>query len=109
MLKVNIEEQIKKKLRSEVLFEMEEEVKEFQTQLSYDSWLSEILVKKSESEEVNLNTYISDLRNDLLYYATDDHVSENLEKRYPFLEKTIEKRMKRKLDKVINQILKEHD
>lgn len=106
---MNIEEQIKKKLRSEVLFEMEEEVKEFQTQLSYDSWLSEILVKKSESEEEKLDTYISDLRNDLLYYAMNGHVSENLEKRYPFLEETIKKRMKRKLDKVINRILKEHD
>jgi hypothetical protein len=106
---VNIEEQIKKKLRSEVLFEMEEGVKEFETQLSYGSWLGEILVKKSESEEVTLDTYISDLRNDLLYYAMNDHASENLEKRYPFLEETIEKRMKRKLDKVINRILKEHD
>lgn len=104
---MNIEEQIKKKLQSEVLFEMLEEVKEFETQLSYDSWLSEILVKKSESEEVNLNTYISDLRNDLLCYATSDHVSENLEQSYPFLGETIEKRMDRKLYKVINRILKE--
>ena len=55
---MNIEEQIKKKLRSEVLFEMEEGVKEFETQLSYGSWLGEILVKKSDSEEVTLDTYI---------------------------------------------------
>lgn len=106
---MNIEEQIKKKLRSEVLFEMEEEVKEFETQLSYNSWLCEILVKKSESEEVTLDTYISDLRHDLLYYAMNDHASEKLKQRYPFLEETIEKRMKRKLHKVINRILKEHD
>ncbi|QDO92175.1 hypothetical protein [Dolosigranulum pigrum] len=106
---MNIEEQIKKKLRSKVLIEMEEEVKEFKTQLSYNSWLFEILVKKSESEEVTLDTYISDLRNDLLYYAMNSHVSENLEQRYPFLEEAIKKRTKRKLDKVINRILKEHD
>lgn len=109
MLKVNIEEQIKKKLRSEVLFEMEEEAKELKTKLIYGSWLNEILVKKSESEEVTLDTYISDLRNDLLYYAMNSHVSENLEQSYPFLEQTIKKRTKRKLDKVINRILKEHD
>lgn len=106
---MNIEEQIKKKLRSKVLIEMEEEAKEFKTQLSYNSWLGEILVNKNESEEVKLDTYISDLRNDLLYYAMNNHVSENLEQRYPFLEDTIEKRMERKLHKVINRILKEHD
>ncbi|RAN62216.1 hypothetical protein B8A44_08060 [Dolosigranulum pigrum] len=106
---MNIEEQIKKKLRSEVLFEMEEEAKEFEEQLSYNSWLFEISVNKNESEEVKLGTYISNMRSDLLYYATNDHVSENLEQSYPFLEEIIEKRMKRKLDKVINRILKEHD
>lgn len=104
---MNIEEQIKKKIRSEVLFEMEEEAKDFKAQLVYDSWLFEILVNKNESEEVKLDTYISDLRNDLLYYAMNNHVSENLKKRYPFLEDTIEKRMERKLHKVINRILKE--
>lgn len=106
---MNIEEQIKKKLRSEVLFEMKEEAEEFKTQLSYDSWLGKILVKKSESEEEKLDTYISDLRNNLLYYVMNDRVSEDLEKKYPFLEQTIKKRMERKLHKVINRILKEHD
>lgn len=104
---MNIEEQIKKKLRSEVLFEMEEEAKEFKEQLVYDSWLFEILVNKNESEEVKLGTYISDMRNDLLYYATNDHVSENVEKEYPFLEEIIKKRMEIKLNEVINRILKE--
>nr|DAX48098.1 MAG TPA: hypothetical protein [Caudoviricetes sp.] len=104
---MNIEEQIKKKLRSKVLIEMEEEAKEFKTQLSYNSWLGKILVNKNESEEVKLDTYISDLRNDLLYYAMNNHVSENLEQSYPFLEQTIKKRMDRKLNKVINRILKE--
>lgn len=105
---MNIEEQIGKKLQSEILFEMEKKVKEFETQLSYYSWLGEILVKNSKSEEVTLDTYISDLRNDLLYYARNYHASENLEKRYPFLKQTIDKRMDRKLNKVINRILKEH-
>ncbi|WP_347298157.1 hypothetical protein [Dolosigranulum savutiense] len=105
---MNIEEQIKKKIRSEVLFEMEEEAKEFKTQLSYDSWLFEILVNKSESEEVKLGTYISDMRNDLLYYATNDHVSENVEKEYPFLEEIIKKRMEKKLNDFMNWIFKEH-
>lgn len=104
---MNVEERIKKKLRSEVLLGMEAELKRFNTQLSYYSWLGEILVNKNESEEVELGTYISDLRNDLLYYAMNSHVSEDLEQRYPFLEETIEKRTKRKLDKVINRILKE--
>ncbi|QTJ50492.1 hypothetical protein FE331_07590 [Dolosigranulum pigrum] len=82
---MNIEEQIKKKLRSEVLFEMKEEAEEFKTQLSYDSWLGEILVKKSESEEEKLDTYISDLRNNLLYYVMNDRVSEDLEKKVSIL------------------------
>jgi len=106
---VNIEEQIKKKLRSEVLFEMEEEAKEFKIKLIYGSWLNEILVNKNESEEVELDTYISDLRNDLLYYAMNDLASENLEKKHPFLEQIIKKRMKIKLNGVINWIFKEHD
>lgn len=106
---MNIEEQIKKKLRSEVLFDMEEEAKEFKIKFIYGSWLNEILVNKNESEKVELDTYISDLRNDLLYYAMNDHVSENFEKKYPFLEQIIEKRMERKLNKVINRILKEDD
>lgn len=105
---MNIEEQIKKKLRSEVLFGMEKEAKEFKTQLSYNSWLGGILVNKSESEEVSLDTYISDLRNDLLYYAMNYHASENLEKKYPFLEEIIKKRMKIKLNGVIYSVFKEH-
>lgn len=105
---MNIEEQIKKKLRSDVLFEMEEEAKEFKEQLVYDSWLLEILVNKNESEEVKLGTYISDMRNDLLYYAMNDHVSENLEERYPFLEQIIKKRMEKKLNDFMNWIFKEH-
>lgn len=105
---MNIEEQIKKKIRSEVLFEMEEEAKEFKTQLSYDSWLFEILVNKSESKEVKLGTYISDMRNDLLYYATNDRVSENVKKEYPFLEEIIKKRMEKKLNDFMNWIFKEH-
>lgn len=105
---MNIEEQIKKKIRSEVLFEMEEEAKEFKTKFIYGSWLNEIVVNKNESEEVELDTYISDLRNDLLYYAMNDYVSENLEKKYPFLEEIIKKRMERKLNEVIDWIFKEH-
>ena len=105
---MNIEEQIKKKLRSEVLFKMEKEAKEFKTKLIYGSWLNEILVNKNECEEVELDTYISDLRNDLLYYAMNDLASENLEKKYPFLEQIIKKRMKIKLNGVIHSIFKEH-
>ncbi|QTJ49197.1 hypothetical protein FE331_00485 [Dolosigranulum pigrum] len=104
---MNIEEQIKKKLRSEVLFEMKVEAEKFKKQLIYDSWMIEILVNKSENEEVKLGTYISDLCNDLLYYAMNDRVSEDLEKKYPFLEQTIKKRMEIKLNEVINRILKE--